>query len=103
MAATLITLAQAKAHLRIDTAPDDPGDADIQLKLDQAESIIRTHLKSRNDPTWTPTTVPGAITAAILLMLARLYEQRGDHEDNDEKLWASIDRLLGLYRDPALA
>lgn len=103
MAATLITLTQAKQHLRIDTAAGQPDDPDLQLKIDQAEAIIRAYLKTRNDPAWTPATVPPAITAAILLLLTRLYEQRGDDEDNDEKLWGSIDHLLSLYRDPALA
>ena len=41
MAAVLITLAQAKCDLYITTPDGDPGDADIQLKLDQAEGIIR--------------------------------------------------------------
>jgi hypothetical protein len=103
MAAVLVTMAQAKAHLRITTPDGDPSDPDIQLKLDQAEAVIRNYLKTRDDPEWTAATVPAPIVAGILLMLARLYEQRGDHEENDVDLWGAIDRLLIRYRDPALA
>ena len=100
MAAVLVTLAQAKAHLHITATTDDE---DIQFKLDQAEAIIRNYLKTQDDPAWTAATVPPPIKSAILLMLARLYEQRGDNEQNDEALWAAVDRMLARYRDPAIA
>ena len=106
MAAVLVTLATAKGHLRITTPPGDPGDADIQLKLDQAEAIILNYLKGANGAAvgWvSPATAPPPVTAGILLMLTRLYEQRGDDEEKDETLWAAIDRLLIRYRDQALA
>jgi uncharacterized protein HemY len=100
MAATLITLPEAKTHLRITTAAHD---ADVQMKLDQAEALILHFLKAQADPTWDATTVPPPVKAAILLYLTRLYEQRGDSETNDEQVWLSIGRLLVGYRDPALA
>lgn len=106
MAAVLVTLTQAKAHLHITMPAGDPGDADIQFKLDQAEAIILDYLKGAKGQAvnWTdPTTAPGPVTAAILLMLARLFEQRGDDEEKDEALWAAIDRLLKRYRYLGLA
>ena len=103
MAATLVTLAQAKAHLRITTPALDPGDVDIQLKLDQAEAIILDYLKRPTPETWEAATVPGPVTAAILLMLARLHEHRGDLEKEDADLWLAVERLLMRLRDPALA
>ena len=39
-AVMLVTLAQAKGHLRLTWADGDPRDADLQLKLDSAEAII---------------------------------------------------------------
>lgn len=102
-AAVLVTLAQAKAHLKITTAAGHPGDADIQLKLDAAESIIRKHLKAGDDPAWTPATVPAAIPSAILLQLGDLYEHRGDDDDNAPKNWDRIQTILRPFRDPALA
>lgn len=101
MAAVLVTLAQAKMHLRIDVSTDD---VDIQLKLDQAEAIILDYLKDRADPAWVdPATAPLPVTAAILLMTARLYEHRGDAEKEDRDLWTALERLLMRFRDPALA
>lgn len=100
MAALLVTLAQAKTHLRITGATDD---TDIQLKLDQAEAIILDYLKRPVPETWDDTTVPGPVTAAILLMTARLFEHRGDLEDEDAMLWLAIERLLVRLRDPAIA
>ena len=103
MAAVLVSLTQAKAHLKVTTPDGHPGDADIQMKLDAAEGIVRTHLKSADDPDWTPVTVPPPIQAAILLQLGDLYEHRGDNDDNAPKNWDRIQTLLRPYRDPALA
>jgi len=106
MSAVLVTLTQAKAHLRITMPDGDPGDADLQLKLDQAEGVILNYLKGASGQAadWIdPTTTPGPVSAAILLMLGRLYEQRGDDEENDERLWTAIDRLLARYHTPGIA
>jgi len=101
MSAALVTLATAKAHLRITGTTDD---ADVQLKLDQAEAIILDYLAERADPLWvSPETVPKEVVAAILLMLGRLYEHRGDLEEADEDLWMAIERLLMRRRDSAIA
>jgi len=102
----LVTLQQAKDHLRIATPEGDPGDTDLQLKIDQATAIITDYLQSRADPTWSvdasPSTVPGNVQAAVLLMLAHLYEHRGDEMQQDEALWQAIGRLLMRFRDPVL-
>jgi len=100
MAATLVLLPQAKAHLRITTSDDD---VDIQAKLDQAEDIILRYLKAQADAAWTPATVPLNVSAAILLLLASLYELRGDDQTLSEHTWTAIERLLVGLRDPALA
>jgi hypothetical protein len=109
MAAILVTLVQAKDHLRITTLEGDAGDADIQLKLDQAEALIlgrcgsTTHWRTIA-ATWTAETVPPSITAAILVLLTHLFEHRGDDMDQvDEALWLAVDRLVALHRDPVLA
>lgn len=96
----LVTLAQAKKHLRIDTVDSD---VDIQLKLDQAEGIIVRYLKDQADAAWTSITVPVNVTAAILLLLASLHEHRGDDQTLSEGTWVAIERLLVSLRDPALA
>ena len=109
MAATLVTLAQAKAHLGIatDDVADTDRDADIQLKLDQAEAYVRDRCNSTAwwraiTTTWTDGTVPLAVTAAILFLLSHLREQRGD-DPLDETVYSEIDRLIGQHKDPVLA
>jgi hypothetical protein len=102
MAASLVTLQQAKDHLQIPTmAPGDPDEADVQLKLDQAEAIILDYLGPRTDPA--SSTAAPLVSAAILLMLGRLYQHRGDLEEADADLWLAIDRLLKRLRDSAVA
>jgi hypothetical protein len=105
VAAVLVTLQQAKDHLQIPTMPvGDPDEADVQLKLDQAEAIILNYLAERADPLWvSPETAPGPVTAAIKLMLGRLYRHRGDLEEADADLWLAIGRMLRRYRDEAIA
>lgn len=174
--AALVTLPQAKTHLRITVSTDD---ADVQLKLDQAEAIILRYLKDPTTtiesvsvaaaalvttttphglttgltytitdtvttptingpqvvtvtglytftvpvtttvgqgsaagwvgtPVWTAGAVPGNVTAAILILLANLYENRGDDESfgmggKSDAVWGAIERLLVGLRDPALA
>lgn len=58
--------------------------------------------------TWTDSTVPSNVKAAILLMLAHLYEHRGDdmafgNTGLDDQFWQAIRNLLVGFRDPALA
>jgi hypothetical protein len=55
-------------------------------------------------PAWTEVTAPAHVQAATLVMLAHLYEHRGDDmEKTDEALWEAMGRLLVRSRDPALA
>jgi hypothetical protein len=101
----LVDLTQAKAHLRI-TVSD--ADADITLKLAQAEAIVLQRCSStvywrEIAAAWTSVTVPLAVQAAILLVLTGLYELRGDDMTLDFKLWEAVDRLLQLNKDPVLA
>jgi len=100
----LVTLDAAKTHLRI---VDTDHDADVTQKLTDASAAIRDYVKDRNDPTWAPGTVPPWIEASVLLLLAHLYEHRGDefgpNQDNDDRVWAAIANLCRRTRDPALA
>ena len=100
----LVTFAVAKAHLQI---TDDDHDDDIQNKLTAASASIRDFLKDRNDPTWTDSTVPPFIAQAVLLLLAHMYEHRGDafgpSQDNDDRVWSAVTMLVRRWTDPALA
>jgi hypothetical protein len=102
--AKLVTLTQAKDHLYITTPDGDPGDAAIQSKLDEAEETILNYLKKGASADWVdPTTAPGAVTAAIKLMLARLHEDRGDDETDWIEFWRRIDLILARYHTPGIA
>src|ERR1041385_1228548 len=80
MSLEIVTLAQAKAHLRI---ADDLQDYDIELKLQQAAAIILRHMKLITVPaewlTGSPATTidaPPNVQAATLLVLSELFENR---------------------------
>ncbi len=105
--ATLVTLTQAKDHLRITLPALDPGDADIQLKLDQAEAILLARVNATAwwraiTPTWTAVTVPLGVQAAILILLAHLFEHRGEDMAGEADVWQAIDRLIAVHKDPVL-
>ena len=111
---SLITIAQAKAHLRIDTdslVPSDTADADLLLKMAQAEHLVLDYLKTpmTSPPYWTDETdVPPLVQAAILYQLGELYRFRGDDSGKadratDGSLAPIVEGMLRRYRDPALA
>ena len=109
-----LTLADAKTHLRITTPDDDPGDLDLQTKLDHAEAIILDYCGSTawwRDviTTWTAATVPHVVKAAILLELGELYRYRGDDyaleespRTDGEDLNPRVRDLLRRSRDPVV-
>jgi hypothetical protein len=111
VAATFVTLDQAKARLRI-TSTDE--DIDLQAMLDQAEAHILTwcsvtpRCKAVADA-WTPATVPPAVVAAILVQLSELDRFRGDdldpppRPDTDAGPSVLVRELLRAYHDMALA
>ena len=108
--AGLISLDVAKLQLRI---TDAAHDADVQLKLLQAEAIILDYLKpkrtgtDRPDWPWTAATLPGPVQAAMLVMLQYLYDDARNTDNveasDPEKVWTAVDRLLTRFRDRALA
>lgn len=104
----MITVQDAKNHLRISTPDGHAGDADLLLKLEQAEAIIVNYLKA---PTYADLPVTAldllVVDAAILLQLGELYQFRGDdaqappHTEGD--LSPVITNLLRRLRHPAFA
>lgn len=103
MAAVLVTLAEAKDHLQITLPPGDPGDADLQAKLDEAEAIIRAYVT--DDASWDATTVPPPIRSAIKLQLGYLFDQRGSDAERITyaDLWNHIRLMLQAYHVPAFS
>lgn len=100
----LVTLETAKMHLRI---TDSAHDADVQLKLTQAQATILDFLAERVDDSWTETTVSPLVVAGILMYLTHLYEHRGDDmgasaSTADADVWDALRRLLARLRDQAI-
>lgn len=113
----LVTLAQVNGALNLDlqgSAPDfgtDERSAAILLKIKQAEDIVLDFVQPKPDPVWTAETVPGRVSAAIIIAVNCLLD------DTDERLAMlsglagtspvdpknPIAALLWRLRDPTLA
>lgn len=97
----LITLAEAKAHLRVTAAAEDTL---IAAYAEGATDTVINYITQADD-TWTDTdgdnAAPALIRMAILLVLGSLYSNRGDMEA--DYLSEPVKNLLRRYRDPALA
>jgi hypothetical protein len=96
----LITVEQAKHHLRIDY---DDQNADLSMKVEQASAIVIDYLK-KPDHGWTTQTVPYPVQAAILLVLTALWDNRNGQGDGEYLApGGPVARLLSRHRDPAIA
>lgn len=88
----MITLTEAKTHLRVIHADED---ADITRKLTMAIAIVQDY--TRIDVTYDPSAVADA---AILLVLGELYTNR---EANANPLSSSVKSILERIRVPGFA
>jgi hypothetical protein len=115
MATTLVTVAQARQHLKLDADMLAAELEDITLKLASATASILTYL-DREENEWDTATDPTAdleyaiVVAAILETLGDYYRFRGDDADlrleNVEAgawLKPNIRRKLHSLRRPSLA
>jgi hypothetical protein len=115
---TLVTLAQAKAHLRVSDWGESPGpeDTDIQLKVNAATQMVITYIDRPDDEDWSEeiqswdeTTVPADIQAAVLFLVEYLYRFRGGDVASDVPksphgfLPPDVVNYLTRWRDPAVA
>lgn len=110
----LVTLEQAKSHLRVDY---DFEDDLITAYVQGASGAVLNYLKvdgeewfdSSGDPLLDSSgdsIVPYVIEAATLIMTHYLYRLRGDNKDNAYErgyLPMPVTALLYPHRDPALA
>lgn len=111
----LVTLEQARQHLRSDSVDDD---LDLTEKIMGASNAVLNYLKSGadafldssgeviTDSSGDPVGVPYAVRAATLLMVGYLYRYRDENESGEFErgyLPAPVTALLYPLRDPALA
>ncbi|WP_244134813.1 head-tail connector protein [Burkholderia gladioli] len=100
----LVSFERALAHLRQDAGADDLAVRDI---IDAASGIVLDYLKLKEVPDdWalengdSPSTVPGPIRSAVLLVIGTLY---ADREGVTDPLTPAVESLLMRLRDPSLA
>lgn len=105
--AALLTLADAKMHLRVTHAFED---AYLTQLCDAASDAVLGYLKRPTpEVDWTASTVPPRVKAALLLLLDDLYANRGADGTTtaprpaDGYLPPRVTALLHRDRDPALA
>ncbi|HJT96616.1 MAG TPA: head-tail connector protein [Mycobacterium sp.] len=100
----LVSIEDAKRHLRETANVTAQTDADIQAKLDQATAFVWRTCGSLADEDWDETTVPAPVYTAVLLHLSELYADRGDVERGKPFGEDTVRYLMAAgYRDPVVA
>lgn len=86
----LVSVEQVKAALRITSSDQN---SDLALKISQAEDIVLDFIQPSPDPAWTAETVPGRVSAAIIMAVGCLL-------DETEEKMAMLSGLSGIEVDP---
>ena len=103
MTVSLVTTAEANAHLRLDLTSGDDREDDLASKMEQATDIVLDYLKTEGSG-WDETTVPRPVHAAILITLTSLWDDRtGSSLGALFEEGGACNALLKRFRDPALA
>lgn len=101
-----VSLDVARAHTRTLGVPDD---ADLELKIAQAEAFVWQHLKRDGDPPWSAASDPATdreyaiVLAATLVVLQNLYRFRGDDAPSPLLFSPNVLDMLSMLRDPTVA
>lgn len=106
----IVTLDQAKYHLRLDGNDED---TELPSMIAAAQSAVLNYLKVQDisslavgSPPAVPTNVTNAARAAVLLMLGYLYRLRDNDDDKEYQqgyLPRPVTALLYSLRDPSAA
>jgi hypothetical protein len=112
----LITIEEANDQLRLDLESDDGSPPDfsgdirfpeVERMIAAATSTVEDYIASyvvREAPTWDEATAPAQVKAATLMILAWLWEHRGDEDALAEGyLSVAVKALLHRYHDPVCA
>lgn len=93
---SILTLAEAKIHLRVDQSTEDTT---IQIYIDAAteyvENFLNRQVPGMNE---SPQYIPSSIKSAALLIVGDLYENREGAGEKDIKENPAVMRLLYPYR-----
>jgi hypothetical protein len=97
---TLISLEEAKQHLKVDDAAED---TEIGNLVASASDMIMDYLK-RTETGWDEATTPPLVKAATKIILSGLYDDReGTGAGDFFAPNGAVARILARYRDPAIA
>lgn len=111
----LVTVAQVNAALKLDlvgapTFATDERTPDVELKIKQAEDIVLDFVQPKPDPVWTADTVPGRVTAAMIMIIQFMIDDTEEGREAISGLSGApnpsnnpIAALLWRLRDPTLA
>lgn len=92
----IVTLAEAKMHLRV---TNDVEDALITRHIATAGEWIANYLNKAVPGLYdSPPTVPKSIQDAALMIVENLFENRGSLTEKDLKKNPTMDGLLSFYR-----
>lgn len=95
----LVTLAEVKAYLRIDTADSD---AEITLLTEAASEGVLRYIKAATEDD-IPVDGVDSVKAATLLQVGNLFRFKGDEENPETVLSPTVRAVLHSLRDPTLA
>lgn len=110
----LVSLVQAREHLRIDTLDEDN---DLILKIHAASAAVLNYIRNGADiftdstgepivdSNGAPLGIPYEVQAATLLLLGYLYRQRDSDEDKEWEMGylpKPVTALLYVHRVPSL-
>ena len=98
----LVSLEEAKDHLRVD---NDDGDSDISLKIEAASQAVLNYIAPDQlfyntggipdyDTGGVAIDIPGPIKAAVLLILGELYKNRDGEQYNEDVSRARTGNLI---------
>ena len=92
----IVSLAEAKTHLRIDHSIEDSL---ITFYIQSAEEAARNYLGGEIEgESDSPPAVPNAIKAGILLFVGDLYENRLSMNEKETKVNQTLHNLFYPYR-----
>jgi uncharacterized phage protein (predicted DNA packaging) len=86
---SVISLSEAKSHLRIDQSDEDTL---IQLYIDAVDVAIENYLNLSNPPQ------NSAVKAAALLLVGNIYENREAYNEKELVINPTVASLLFPYR-----
>lgn len=95
----LVTLDEAKTHLRITSSEDDE---DLKIKVDAASKLVLDYTGGDDTTYADQASVPADIKAATLVLIGKLDLDREGEEKGEGHLPPTVRALLSSYHTPVI-